>query len=236
MKTYAIIVVLMAAAAAGVFMLVPLGESNAGGYMYPSYQPQMNYGYGSGYQTGYGYQTAMPTYNVPQGWSVSCPTGYTWTGSVCYWQGMNYGYGYNYGYHPFAGPYNMYGYGGGYDDNYYGYSFYNARFFDAEFDDDFDFDDDDDDEDDDDEITVNLRADDTSIDEGDSTTLRWDVDGNADSCSASNSEDDNDFEGSVDEDGGSERVSPDEDTTYRITCRNDDDTDTDSVTIRVDED
>jgi hypothetical protein len=94
-------------------------------------------------------------------------------------------------------------------------------------------------EDDDDEgdaPRVDLRADETSIEEGDSTTLRWDTDNNPDICVASNDENDDDFEGTVDEDGGSESISPNETTTYRITCSNDHCSDSDYVTVHVDDD
>lgn len=83
---------------------------------------------------------------------------------------------------------------------------------------------------DDEDISCDIEADDTTIDEGDRTTLRFETDGDIDSASI------NQGIGSVDEDGGTERVSPREDTTYRMTVRGDGETETCSVTVRVDED
>lgn len=142
--------------------------------------------------------------------------------------GYGYGYGYDYGY---TYPYTNYGYGGGYSQYYSPYSpvFYNATFVNPRFVDADDFDDNRRRPD------VDLRADDTSINEGESTRLRLDVD-NADDCEASNSRNDRDFRGDVDEDGGTERVRPDRTTTYRITCSNRYGTSSDSVTVFVDED
>ena len=133
MRITALIIVLAAALVAGVMFLTPLGESQASGYMWPqtSYNQYQPY---SGYP-GQNYGYSMPSYNVPAGWTVSCPTGYVWTGSVCLWQGAMYGMGGGYGFDFFGGPY---GYGGGFGGGYDSPTFYNARFFDAEFDDDFD--------------------------------------------------------------------------------------------------
>lgn len=80
----------------------------------------------------------------------------------------------------------------------------------------------------DDEPRCELDASDTSIEDGDDVTLRWESD---DASSARL----NEGIGSVSLDG-SRRVSPDEDTTYVLTVRDDDgDTDTCSVTVRVEE-
>lgn len=78
------------------------------------------------------------------------------------------------------------------------------------------------------EVNCEIEASDTSIEEGDSITLRWDSD-NADSLHI------NQGIGSVSR-SGSERVSPRHDTTYTLTVENRDDTETCSVTVRVDED
>jgi hypothetical protein len=80
-----------------------------------------------------------------------------------------------------------------------------------------------------DDLWCDITASDRSIDEGDYTDLEFDIEG-ADEARINNGV------GSVDEDGGEERVRPREDTTYRLTVENDDgDTETCSVTIRVDE-
>ena len=80
-------------------------------------------------------------------------------------------------------------------------------------------------------LSCDLRASDRDIREGDDVTLRWNIDGNATYASI------NHGVGRVDEDGGSERVSPDEDTTYTLTVRDTHgDEDTCSVSINVDSD
>lgn len=80
-----------------------------------------------------------------------------------------------------------------------------------------------------DNVSCNLDASDTSVNEGDRITLDWDTDGNPNYASI------NQGIGRVDEDGGSERVTVDEDTTFRLTVRNSDgDEDTCSVTVRAD--
>ncbi len=85
--------------------------------------------------------------------------------------------------------------------------------------------------DDDGNINVDLRADDTSIDYGDSTILRWDSD-NADDCRASGGT--NGWSGDRNLNGSFRTGSLYDDTTYRIRCTNDDgDSDDDSITIRV---
>jgi len=75
--------------------------------------------------------------------------------------------------------------------------------------------------------SVNLTADDTSITQGESTTLRWSS-SNASSCSGSGSG----FStgGST---SGTDRVSPGSSTTYSITCTGTGGSDSDSVTISV---
>lgn len=95
-------------------------------------------------------------------------------------------------------------------------------------------DDNDNDNDDDEDVSVDISADDTSIDAGESTRVRWDSD-NADSCEGSggangwNNED-------LDDSGSFNTGRLYRDTTFRITCENDDDTASDSITIRVDDD
>jgi hypothetical protein len=80
-----------------------------------------------------------------------------------------------------------------------------------------------------DDISCDLSVSDSRIDEGDSTTLRWDTDGDVDSARI------NQGIGSVDEDGGSKRIHPDEDTTYRMTVKDrHGNEETCSVTVRVD--
>ncbi|MDP9249165.1 MAG: hypothetical protein M3M85_01490 [bacterium] len=82
--------------------------------------------------------------------------------------------------------------------------------------------------------TVDLRADDTSIDEGDETELTW-TSTNADSCSRTggrNGWEDNSVSTSGDFDTGDLS----RDTTYTIRCVNNFGSDTDSVTVRVDDD
>ncbi|MGB4076077.1 MAG: hypothetical protein WBK28_00005, partial [Minisyncoccia bacterium] len=87
-----------------------------------------------------------------------------------------------------------------------------------------------DDDNDDEDPSCRLTVDDKTVDEGEEVTLEWDT-RNADSASI------NQGIGRVDEDGGEEDVEVDEDTTFRMTVRdNDGDTDTCSVTVRVDED
>ncbi len=77
-------------------------------------------------------------------------------------------------------------------------------------------------------LSCDITASPSRIDDGERTTLRWDTRG-ADDARI------NQGIGRVDEDGGSIRVSPDEDTTYRLTVENDDgDEETCSVTVRVD--
>lgn len=93
---------------------------------------------------------------------------------------------------------------------------------------------DDDNDNDNDNVRVDITADDTRIDFEDDTRIRWDSD-NADYCVASGGTDDWD-----DEDihtSGSFNTGPlDRDETFRITCYNDNDSATDSVTVRVDDD
>ena len=80
-----------------------------------------------------------------------------------------------------------------------------------------------------DDISCDLSLSPSHIDEGDSATLRWETDGPVESARF------NQGLGRVDEDGGSRRVSPDEDTTYRLTIEDEDGNDTScSVTLRVD--
>ena len=88
---------------------------------------------------------------------------------------------------------------------------------------------DDDDDNNDSNVTVTIRADDTLIDEGDSTILRWNST-NADYCLASQ-----DWSGTKDEDDSESTGRLFDDQTYRITCYNNSDSDSDSVTVRVED-
>ncbi len=90
-------------------------------------------------------------------------------------------------------------------------------------------DDDDDNDNNNDDLSCELDASDTSVDEGDRVTLEWETEG-ADDARI------NQGIGSVDEDGGTERVTVDNDTTFRMTVENNDgDEETCSVTVRVNE-
>ncbi len=83
---------------------------------------------------------------------------------------------------------------------------------------------------DDEDISCELTASDRTVEEGDEITLEWDIDGNATYASI------NQGIGRVDEDGGEEDVDVDEDTTFRLTVRdNHGNEDTCSVTVRVDD-
>jgi uncharacterized repeat protein (TIGR01451 family) len=82
-------------------------------------------------------------------------------------------------------------------------------------------------------VSVNIYADDTSIDEGDETMVRWDSN-NADYCTASGGT--NGWSGSRNTSGSFDTGSLDNDETYRITCYNQNGSATDYVTINVDED
>ena len=81
---------------------------------------------------------------------------------------------------------------------------------------------------DNDEVSVDLTASDTNIDEGDRVTLSWESE-NADYCDASWTS------GNEDTDGD-DYVYPTSTRTYSITCYGDGDSDSDSVTIYVNED
>lgn len=83
---------------------------------------------------------------------------------------------------------------------------------------------------DDDFIGCDLEVSPSRIDEDERATLRWETEGDVDSARF------NQGIGSVDEDGGSMRVGPNEDTTYRLTVKGDGEEVTCSVTLRVDED
>lgn len=79
-----------------------------------------------------------------------------------------------------------------------------------------------------DDVSCSIDASDTRVDEGDRITLEWDTDGDVTYASINNGV------GRVDEDGGTERVTVDDDTTFRLTVRNSDgDEDTCSVTVRI---
>ena len=82
-------------------------------------------------------------------------------------------------------------------------------------------------------LSVSLRADDSNIDFEDNTTLRWSS-SNADTCRASNG--DNGWSGSIDTSGSFNTRSLTDTTTYRITCYNNNDSASDSVTVYVDDD
>lgn len=82
-----------------------------------------------------------------------------------------------------------------------------------------------------DTLWCELDASDTSIEEGDSVTLEWDTRGDVRDARI------NQGIGSVDEDGGTERVRPNRTTTYRLTIEDRHGREEDcSVTVRVDED
>ncbi|MBY0111084.1 hypothetical protein K2Y00_03750 [Patescibacteria group bacterium] len=88
-------------------------------------------------------------------------------------------------------------------------------------------DDDDDDDNDNDDLWCEIDASDTSVDEGDRITLEWDTRGAEDARI-------NQGIGSVDEDGGTERVEIDRTTTFRLTVEDEDGDEEDcSVTVRV---
>jgi len=207
------LIIIAVALFAGVVILAPMGESEAAGYN-TYYQPYQS-SYYSPYSS-YNYGT-----QVPYGWQVYCPPGYTYTGSVCLWQGASYGYNsygggspYNYGnYNNYNYPFNNSFFTGQYNYNPYNYNYGSTG-----------------------NLDVDIKADDTSVDEGDRVKITWDVDGNATSCYDSNSRNDSDWNGYVDEDGDSDTVRPDRDTTYYIRCWNNLYSATDSVTVRVDED
>lgn len=83
--------------------------------------------------------------------------------------------------------------------------------------------------------TVDLTADDTRIDEGDETTVRWTTGNNPTSCVASQGR--NGWAGSKNPNGGSfDTDDLNRDTTYEITCSNQYGSDSDTVTVRVEED
>ncbi len=82
----------------------------------------------------------------------------------------------------------------------------------------------------DEDLECELDVSDTRVEEGDEVTLEWEIDGDATYASI------NHGIGRVDEDGGEEDVDVDEDTTFRLTVRdNHGNEDTCSVTVRVDE-
>lgn len=80
--------------------------------------------------------------------------------------------------------------------------------------------------------TVNIDADDTDINDGDSTVIRWDSN-NADSCRASGGR--NGWSGSRSLSGSFFTGSLNNTETYTITCSNNTGSASDSVTVRVDE-
>lgn len=82
-----------------------------------------------------------------------------------------------------------------------------------------------------DNVSVNIYADDTNIDYGDSTRVRW-TSSNADYCTASNGT--NGWSGNRGTSGSFQTGSLYGDTTYRINCYNGNDSDTASVTVYVD--
>ena len=81
-----------------------------------------------------------------------------------------------------------------------------------------------------DNVSCDLPVSDSNVEDGDRVTLEWETDGNPNYASI------NQGIGRVDEDGGSERVRIDGDTTFRMTVRNSSgDEDTCSATVRVDD-
>jgi len=89
-----------------------------------------------------------------------------------------------------------------------------------------------DDERDEDEPTVDIRADDTTVDFEDSTIVRWTSE-NADSCRGTGGT--NGWAGSLSRSGSFRTGDLTDDETFRITCTNDFGSDNDSVTIRVED-
>ena len=82
------------------------------------------------------------------------------------------------------------------------------------------------------DISVDITADDTSIDEGDNVKLRWDSD-NADDCETIGGTSDWNRK-NIGTSGTFTTEDLDDDETFKIECTNDDgDSDTDSVTVRV---
>ncbi len=81
--------------------------------------------------------------------------------------------------------------------------------------------------------TVDIRADDTTLDSGDSTIIRWDSD-NADTCRASGGR--NGWSGNRNTSGSFDTGDLTASTTYHITCTNEFGSADDSVTVRVEED
>jgi hypothetical protein len=80
-------------------------------------------------------------------------------------------------------------------------------------------------------LSCELDASDKSIEEGDTTTLEWDTRGDVRDARI------NQGIGSVDEDGGTERVRPNRTTTYRLTIEDrDGDEEECDVTVRVEDD
>lgn len=81
-----------------------------------------------------------------------------------------------------------------------------------------------------DNVSCDLSVSDSTVEDGDRVTLEWETDGNPSSATI------NQGIGRVDEDGGSERVRIDGDTTFRMTVRNSSgDEDTCTATVRVDD-
>ena len=78
--------------------------------------------------------------------------------------------------------------------------------------------------------TVDLRADDTTLDSGDSTNVRW-TSSNADTCRGTDGR--NGWSGNKNLSGTFYTGSLTTDTTYRITCTNEDGSVDDTITIRV---
>ena len=79
-------------------------------------------------------------------------------------------------------------------------------------------------------LDLELEADDDRLDYGESTTIRWDSD-DADDCDASGGR--NNWSGRRNTSGTFRTGALYQDTTYRMTCENDDDDITESITIRV---
>ncbi len=81
-------------------------------------------------------------------------------------------------------------------------------------------------------VSVSLRADDSNIDFEDNTVLRWSS-SNADTCRTSGGA--NGWSGSINTSGSFNTRSLTDTTTYRITCYNNSDSASDSVTVYVDD-
>jgi hypothetical protein len=223
--------VLSATLVCGVTMLAPmtaLADVNTGNYgggfeVFDNYDSSPSYyepTYSSYYEPSYTtyYEPSYQDYYEPSYYDYYEPSYYDYyePSYYDYYEPSYYSYQQPYydDYSSYSPPYSSYEYSYDYVYDYYYESDYDDR-----------------DRDDDEDISCDLEVSDSSVDEGDEVTLEWEIDGDADFASI------NHGIGRVDEDGGEEEVEVDEDTTFRLTVRNDDgDEDTCSASVRVDED